>query len=341
MRKNGKIVLFQGTTRIHSYRSSRMLKLIKRGKTWYLRGTVAGQSIYESTGTHSQELAEQYRIKEEYRLLTSHIHGYKHTITFAEAANSYLDAGGSKRFLNETIRAIGKRRLMDIDQTTIDKIALETYPKAKPQTRNRHLYTPFIAVWNHACENGWCEFRRWRRPTVSQAKKTRYLTPQEAKRLYESCNPKLKPLYIFLLYTGVRRSEALSLKWEDIDLKKKWAVIWKTKTNISRGVPLHKAVVDELSKLEHRQGGVFLNRDGTPYTSINKIFQTAWKRAKIEKVSIHDLRRTCATWMQLKDVPREVRQDILGHSRKEVHDIYAQVPQNQMIREIRKLNDIR
>jgi hypothetical protein len=77
------------------------LKRRKGSKHWYIRGTVRGQPIFETTGTHDKKAAEAIRIKREARLLDDSIHGKKASVTFAEAAVSYLTSGGSRRYLGE------------------------------------------------------------------------------------------------------------------------------------------------------------------------------------------------------------------------------------------------
>jgi hypothetical protein len=77
------------------------LKLLLRNGIYYVRGTVRGTSVYETTGTSDENAAEEIRIKREAQLLEDSIHGRKATVSFAEAASSYLDSGGSPRFLGE------------------------------------------------------------------------------------------------------------------------------------------------------------------------------------------------------------------------------------------------
>ena len=41
------------------------LKLTKRGRIWYVRGTVRGRSVFETAGTTEREQAEAFRAKRE------------------------------------------------------------------------------------------------------------------------------------------------------------------------------------------------------------------------------------------------------------------------------------
>lgn len=64
------------------------LKLVRRhgSPTWYIRGTVRGIAVDQSTRTHDRAAAEAIRIREEHRLLDRSIHGVRATVSFMEAA---------------------------------------------------------------------------------------------------------------------------------------------------------------------------------------------------------------------------------------------------------------
>ena len=74
------------------------------------------------------------------------MHGRCATTTWAEAALSYLDQGGSLRFLDRVTEYFGTTPLARIDQEAIDRGARLVYPKASGATRDRQFYTPVSAV---------------------------------------------------------------------------------------------------------------------------------------------------------------------------------------------------
>jgi len=51
-------------------------------------------------------------------------------------------------------------------------------------------------------------------------KRTRYLTLNEINKLLRDCSEHLRSIVIVALNTGMRLSELLNLKWQDIDLNK-------------------------------------------------------------------------------------------------------------------------
>jgi integrase len=109
----------------------------------------------------------------------------------------------------------------------------------------------------------------------------------------------LRPLVLFLFYTGARLSEALYLDWQQVDLSRGEVQFVETKNGYARGVPLHPRLLEELNALSYKEGNVFRNRYGRPYSRGSRIktaFNGACKRAGISDFTPHDCRHTWATW---------------------------------------------
>lgn len=299
------------------------LKLTRRhgSPVWYIRGTVRGISVDESTRTSDQDAAEQIRILREAELLKRSIHGDSATRTFAEAALSYMEAGGERQHLEPLLKHFGRMKLAQIGQGEIDDAAKLLKPRAAPATLNRHIYTPMAAVLHHAARKRWCA-----KPVIARPKqpegRVRWLTHEEAETLIEAAGT-LQPLVTFLLCTGARITEALMLDWRQVDLSRCHVSILNeesgghgTKSGLSRGVPLHPRAVAALANLPHRTGKVFRRHYGyTNWKGETKALgpaysdrkgagggqvKTAWatmlKRAGVENFTPHDCRHTWATW---------------------------------------------
>src|SRR5262245_42897422 len=101
------------------------LKLVKRPKSpnWIIRGTVRRIRVEESTGTDDKRRADEIRAKREAELFAQSVYGRRAIATFAEAALSYLEQGGSRRFLEPVIRHFGTTPLAQIDQAALDRAA--------------------------------------------------------------------------------------------------------------------------------------------------------------------------------------------------------------------------
>jgi integrase len=271
-----------------------MLKLTKRKNSpnWFARGTFLGVYVEQSTGTSNRAQAEILKGKLERDIFEQQIRGPVRVAEgFASAALKYMDSGGERRFLAPLLRHFGDVPIDQIDQQAIDQAATKLYPKCTPATRARCVHGRISAILRFAGIT--LNIRRPKTPPGV----VRWLTHEEANRLIDACAPHLRPLVMFLLYTGARLGEALWLDWRCIDLARGHVSFPKTKNGHPRGVPLHRDLVTELANLPHRDGSVFRRPDGKPYNprgerggQIKTAFQGAVKRAGLNNFRVHDCR---------------------------------------------------
>ena len=281
---------------------------------WYIRGSVRGLIVDESTRTGDRKAAQEILALREAELLKRSVHGDSATRTFAEAVISYLEAGGEGSHLEPILKQIGRKPLAAIGQAEVEALAKKLKPNAAPATINRHIYTPVAAVLHHAARKRWCDKPVFARPKEPKGR-IRWVTHDEAQRLIECAAPHLRPLVVLLFSTGARISEALYLDWRNVDLERAHVEFIDTKNGEPRGVPLHPRAIAALSALPHRQGAVF--RRSLPHRTASGVqkplggpyevrtdgggqIKTAWagmlRRAGISNFTPHDCRHTWATW---------------------------------------------
>jgi len=246
------------------------LKIVKRHNTknLYIRGTVRGTSVCESTGTADPTRAEEFRAKREAELWTESIYGKKATVTFAHAVAAYLEAEErsetTKFHLRRLLNHFGTTRLIEIAQPQLDdayRKILRDGIAASSATKMRGVLTPLRAVLEFAAIRQLCDRPAFDTPRIPRGRTT-YLKPAEVRRLIDAAAPHLKPLLTFLVGTGVRMSEALDLEWKDVDLRGKQAVVWQKQGN-ERRLDLVPVVMEALEALSRRHGHVCItDRDG-------------------------------------------------------------------------------
>lgn len=276
------------------------LKTFKRGKIWYVRGTVKGQEIYESTGHTDRIQADACRIQRERELYES-AGPYTKRATFTDAAILYLKRGGQGLYLEKVEEALKDYALEDISQAVLDEAAYQTYPTQKIATRIRQFYVPALAVMNAAAEGGLCSYKRFKKPK-SQRPPADYCDQDYLARLWEACTaPHLKALMIFLPYTGCRMGDCLGLIWGNVDLKEGRAFIPKTKNKDPRFVELPPVVVEALAAI--RPDNPTYNEKVFKYTAASTVAHMvarACKNAGIPYKRPHIIgSHTYATWMQM------------------------------------------
>ena len=156
--------------------------------------------------------------------------------TFRVAAESYLEHGGEGRYLGRILDHLGDKPVATIAPWDIKQMALALYPERTHSnaTRNRQALTPTRAVLMHAYERGWCPLMRLKR---FKQEPPRRKSPASQTWLHLFCRqatldglPHLAALVLFMTTTGARVSEAVRLRWSEVDLVGRSAVLLKTKT---------------------------------------------------------------------------------------------------------------
>lgn len=262
------------------------LKVVTRPGTsvLWLRGTVRGRSIFESTGTNDPGLAEEARATREAELYRGALHGEApKRVSFAQATAAYLTRPGgvsthTKIAIGRIVRHLGPKITCDaIDQTVIDTaVKALCRPDVKPATVLRAITTPIRSVLSYAAERGWCPPPRFKKGRAGGTR-TDWFTPEEAEALIDAAAAHIQPLLEFLFGTGCRLGEAVALMWDDVDLRYARAVIRGeviredgslrrgTKNGDDRILDLPPRVVAALGNLTgERAGRVFLCPVGNP-----------------------------------------------------------------------------
>jgi integrase/recombinase XerD len=131
-----------------------------------------------------------------------------------------------------------------------------------------------------------------------------------------------------LFQTGARVSEFVNIKVEEFFFDEQMILIAKAKGGKSRSVPILPELAQELRTHigDRRSGYLFETIHATPYSPrrIQQIVKET-AAAKIEKrVYPHLLRHSVATMLLERGMPLEQIQKLLGHSKLETTQIYAE-----------------
>lgn len=170
----------------------------------------------------------------------------------------------------------------------------------------------------------------------------------------------LYPLVFTKVMTGCRIGELIEtlqrmpnktyavrpgLTWDRVNYEEHSIVVYGKSR--SRVVPLEQSVQDTLRCLEEGQkrnrtyqsdGAVFLSSKGTPLRDPRTAFQTACRKAGIQrKVRFHDLRHTALTRLaKLRLAPATI-QRVAGHSTQQMTARYINIDNEHMIDSVRRL----
>ncbi|MDW3210287.1 MAG: tyrosine-type recombinase/integrase [Reichenbachiella sp.] len=355
---------------------SNELKIFKKPKSpnWYVRGTIHGQEIYESSGIPHKGLKtpstqiKDYRDRRISELREAYIYGKAYSATFLDAALNYLKAGGSPRYLGEykggewtgLIGRLGHFKIREIDQEQLNDLAHEMYGHCTPDTQNRQFWTPFIAVWKHNTkgQKPLCPYVEWQRPKRNKSK-TRSRKPctyEDAISFINALSYPAAKVMFFLFWTGCRPLEAFDLETHSLNPECDWIALDETKTDMPRGIPMHKCIKPLMSFLkEQNNEHVFLNTLGKRYPSNRKYnkagriiynsggqmacpINSAKKRSGIS-ITPYVARHTVSTYLIWPGgVSEMIKDEILGHaSENEMSRHYTHLPRKSLIEAINQL----
>lgn len=202
-----------------------------------------------------------------------------------------------------------------------------------PRTINKNLnYLSSVLRW--AAENGHSDPLPFSIPRFpkrkTRAEPARPLSRGEFEALLEHIQPKYRLLVLLMGEMGLRQSEALLLKVQDIDLDNQTVHVLG-KGNKDRYVPVlsDRVEVELKTAVGDRRSGWLNFNPATkrPYTTIQKELTRAATAAEIDRrVNHHLLRHTMATRMAESGMDPHALQRVLGHSSIETtNQIYTNV----------------
>ncbi len=157
------------------------------------------------------------------------------------------------------------------------------------------------------------------------------LSKSEVSKLIECAGSRKSRLMLMMLYSsGLRVSELVGMRWNDLELGDRVAWVRGGKGRKDRMVILSDKIVSELSDIRGA-GFVFPGRDGPlSVKNVQKIVRVASKNAGLnKKVTPHTLRHSFAT--HLLDAGTDIRviQELLGHSNLQTTQIYTHISSEQ------------
>jgi integrase len=163
----------------------------------------------------------------------------------------------------------------------------------------------------------------------------RWLTRKEAALLLRAAlaEPRVRlylPLFILLgLYSGARKEAILSLRWSQVDLvggRLDFNTPGARRTNKRRArIPIPAKLLGHLRRASKRgvELGFVINENGKRLGDVKRGFASACRKSKLEDVSPHVLRHTCATWLMQRGVPMWEAAGFLGMSRETLERVYG------------------
>jgi len=256
--------------------------------------------------------------------------------------------------------ALGEVRLDKLGVTDIEKWILDMQDEKLSESTIRGAYTTLHKVLDSAVKKQLIR-RNWasdvERPSVSKHEAAHLEADQLQALLTAAEGSRYEPLFKLLALTGLRRGEALALKWDDVRPKGKEVIfthgtlaridgvltVTEPKTaNSNREISISPPLDAVLRSLKVRQaeerlkagslwtstGFVFTTETGQPCDPRNALraLYDAADKAGLPHIGLHTLRHSAATFMLDAGIPILTVSRQLGHYSVSITgDIYGHV----------------
>ncbi|MDR1988235.1 MAG: tyrosine-type recombinase/integrase [Candidatus Peribacteria bacterium] len=239
--------------------------------------------------------------------------------TLAEALDRYIEEHiprlsqtNTSKYLAVALkkRAMASKSLATIRSKDIADFVREREAEGVSGASIRNTLALLSKLFNLAIRDWGMESLRNPVALVSKPKagkgRERRLEAGEENRLLTATAPEMRNIIRLALETAMRRGELANLGWNDIDLKRKSAVLYETKNGETRSIPLSPKALEILRSIQAEQGEegqkqqekretgggkgvVFPSFAGNP-EKITREMREACGKAGIEGLRFHDLR---------------------------------------------------
>lgn len=285
--------------------------------------------------------------------------------TLAELIDRYVadvlprkrDAKQQARQFDWWKRQIGDRPLSDVTPALVaeyrDRLAKGlTYrhaPRA-PATVVRYLAALSHCLSVGVKEYGWIDDNPVRKVTKPKEPRgrVRFLSDEERERLLRACRadavePRIYPVVVLALSTGMRAQEVMRLRWPDVDLSRGRVVLHQTKNGERRAVPVAGPALELLrqhAKVRRIDTDLLFpgnRKAGQPF-SLRPAWDRVIKHAEIADFRFHDLRHSAASYLAMSGASLAEIGEILGHKTLQMVKRYSHLSESHTANVVARMN---
>lgn len=301
--------------------------LSKRNGVWYL-WYVDDTNRKKKISTHTHKKADAIRF------MQSFAPSYNSPTTLSQFISQLLSLrsgdfspgtlGIYRKSFDKLIAAIGDLPLAKLGPIHYDRFISERGKVISPTTLNIELRTikaglKMAAKWKIVSRSPFEGMKSNKVPD----KQVRYFSREELRKLVDTISQSwLKDVVMFAALTGMRRSEILSLRWEQVDLGRRVLHIensdeFRTKTRKRRSIPLSSIVLSLLVRRKQEISEYVFSKDGE---RISPHLVSRWTRRYIDKLGFsgdlhfHSIRVSVGSYLAEQGISIYHISRLLGHT---------------------------
>ena len=335
------------------------MAVFKRGKVWWYEFWFAGRRIQESTKATSKtvaKLAEQKRRRELEEGFNSIEDRRDERIrAIKEVAKDYLEgyllrnrsATFAEYAIGHLTRLLGARMIVDADETMVLEYQEQRLrEKAAPKSINEEVGF-LLRLLGERGELIRARLRKQKSLKLKGSKPiAKAYSAEEKQKLVEASrearSPAIYPALMLALNAGLRNGEIRHLRWNQVDLKKQFLTVGRSKTEAGEGrtIPLNAALLEAMRHHAEwytlRFGKIEPDWYLFPFGRANHLdptrpittIKTAWANAR-ERAGVtgrlHDSRHTLITELAESGAGDQTIMDIAGHVSRQMLKHYSHI----------------
>ena len=340
----------------------------KSGITWYIEYKYKGMRYREAIGPSKRDAEAAYMAR-----MTDINNGkffdkrIEKSITLNDFCDTYYNIhmrlkapGTAARFLDAVKRLkryfsgylmteITAKHIKQYQVKRLEELAHNKKTNVSPSTVNRE-----IAIIRNMFNMGieWGDFidnpvKKGIMFNEKDFARNRFLSQDEAVKLYNELKGHLKPIVIVTLNTGMRLGEVLNLKWKDCNFEQRKIYLPKTKTG-KKEKPMNQIVYDTLVAWPKHPTSDYIfchpvdtphaGFSGKPFRSIKTAWNKAIEKAGIDNFRFHDLRHTFASYCVMSGVDMKTVSELLGHKTMVMTERYSHLSDSHKQKAVERLS---
>jgi integrase len=316
--------------------------LYQRGNIWWVKIRVDGRPVYESSKSDKKSEAIKLRDK----LLARKARG--------ELSGGSADKALIGELLDDVLKSDIKPSTRYVWEKVIEKNIRPFFGKVKAQRLTTDLMDQYRkkrkgegrsdATVNRELSILRTSFHNARKrtppkvlivpyfPIVAETNiRKGFLTDEQYDKLRDELPQELKALFVTAYITGLRRGEISAIQWPQVDFEAGLITLEKgeTKNDEPRSVPILEGdMLDLLTAAKKERDEKYpespwvFSRNGERILDFRWAWDEACKRAGVEGLHFHDLRRTAVRNMRRAGIPQVIRMKISGHKTDSIERRY-------------------
>lgn len=272
------------------------------------------------------------------------------TCTFEEVfemwkKKKYADASPASRkgynaaYNNST--PLHKMKMRDIRTLHLEQIMASSTLGYQSQVLMKTLWGQLFkyAIEHDICQKNYAEFVKTK--DKDPGTKRTAIPPEDREKIWQAIDAgdHVAEIAMIYLYTGMRASELLQVKKENVNLDTRILIGGlKTEAGADRHIPIHKCILPFIERLMQTEGDYLLMRYDKKKPQMIKyprLLEHMWEplmgRIGLSKYTPHYGRHTCATMLREANVEEDIRKLILGHKNADITDRYTHISDAMLV----------